>query len=88
MAYMYHLFRGTVLGLEVQCLKVLGLRWRDHEVVVPGVAQVMINMTLDLATVAFNPTLLADHVFPYMVIASLQWDMACMVFFLTLFQGK
>ena len=85
MAYMYHLFRGTVLGLEVQCLKVLGLRWRDHVVVVPGVAQVMINMTLDLATVAFDPTLLADHVFPHVVIASLQWDMACMVFFLTLF---
>jgi len=88
MAYMYRLFRGTVLGLEVQCLKVLGLRWRDHVVVVPGVAQVMIYMTLDLATVAFSPTLLADHVFPHVVIASLQWDMACMVFFLTLFQGK
>ena len=54
----------------------------------PDVAQVMFNMTLDLATVAFSPTLLADHVFPHVVIASLQWDMACMVFFLTLFQGK
>ena len=80
MAYMYRLFRGTMLGLEVQCLKVLGLRWRDHEVVVLSVAQVMINMTLDLATVAFSPVLLADHVFPHMVIASLQWNMACMVF--------
>ena len=64
MAYMCRLFRGAVLGLEVQCLKVLGLRWRDHEVVVPGVAQVMINMTLDLTTVAFSPALLADHVSP------------------------
>ena len=26
--------------------------------------------------------------FPHVVIASLQWDMAYMVFFLTLFQGK
>jgi len=50
---------------------VLGLRWRDHEVVVPGVAQVMFNMTLDLATVAFSPTLLADHVFLHVVIVSL-----------------
>ena len=68
---MYHLFRCKVLGLEVQCLKELGLRWRDHEVVVPGVAQVMFNMTLDLATVAFSPTLLADHIFLHVVIASL-----------------
>ena len=85
MAYMYRLFRGTVLGLEVQCLKVLGLRWRDHVVVVPDVAQVMIYMTLDLATVAFSPIALADHVFPHVVIAFLKWDVAYQVFFLTLF---
>ena len=36
MAYMYRLFRGVVLGLEVQCLKVLGLRLRDHAVVMPN----------------------------------------------------
>ena len=48
MEYMYRLFRGAVLGLEVQCLKVLGLRLLDHEVVVPGVVHVVINMTLDL----------------------------------------
>ena len=48
MAYMYRLFRGAVRGLEVQCLKVLGLRLLDHEVVVPGVVHVVINMTLDL----------------------------------------
>jgi len=54
---------------------VLGLRWRDHVVVVPDVAQVMIYMTLDLATVAFSPTLLADHVFPHVVTAFLKWDM-------------
>ena len=48
MAYMCRPFRGAVLGLEVQCLKVLGLRLRDHAVVMPGVVQLMINMTLDL----------------------------------------
>jgi hypothetical protein len=74
-----------MLGQEVQCLKVLGLSLRDHVVVVPGVVQVMINMTLDLVTVAFSPTVLADHVFPHVVPAFLKWDMACLVFFLTLF---
>ena len=70
MAYMCCLFRGTVLGLEEQCLKVLGLRLRDHEVAMPDVVQVIINMTLDLAAVAFSPT--ADHVFPHMVITFLK----------------
>jgi hypothetical protein len=85
------LFRGTVLGQEMQCLKVLGLRLRDHAVVVvvmPGVVQVMINMTLDLVVVAFSPTALADHVFPHVVPAFLKWDMTCLVFLLTFFQGK
>ena len=85
MAYMCYLFRGAVLGLEVQCLKMLGLRLRDHAVVVPGMIQVMINMTLDLVVVAFSPIALADHVFPHVVIAFLKWDMVCLVFFLTLF---
>jgi hypothetical protein len=67
MAYMCHMFRGAVLGQEVQCLKVVGLRLRDHAMVVPGVVQVMINMTLDLTAVAFSPTALADHVFPHVV---------------------
>jgi ribosomal protein L30/L7E len=77
-----------MLGLEGQCLKVLGLRLRDHAVVVvvmPGVVQVMINMTLDLVAVAFCPTALADHVFPHVVPAFLKWDVTCLVFFLTLF---
>jgi hypothetical protein len=82
---MYRLFKGTVLGLEVQCLKVLGLRLRDHTVVMPGVVQVEINMTLDLAAVAFSPTALVDHVFLHVVTAFLKWDMVCLVFFLTLF---
>jgi hypothetical protein len=77
-----------MLGQEVQCLKVLGLRLLDHAVVmvvVPSVVQIMINMILDLMTVAFSPTALADHVFPHVVPAFLRWDMACLVFFLTLF---
>ena len=64
------------------------LRLRDHAVVVPGVVQVMINMTLDLTVVALSPTTLADHVFPHVVPAFLKWDMACLVFFLILFLGK
>jgi hypothetical protein len=88
MVYMCRLFRGAVLGQEVQCLKVLGLRLRDHAVVMPSVIQVMSNMALDLVVVAFSPTVLADHIFPHVVIASLKWDVAYLVFFLTLFQGK
>jgi hypothetical protein len=61
-----------MLGQEVQCLKVLGLRLLDHAVVVPGVVQVVVNMTLDLAAVAFSPTALADHVFPHVVLAFLK----------------
>jgi hypothetical protein len=80
-----------MLGLEGQYLKVLGLRLRDHMVVVvvvPSMVQVVINMTLDLVAVAFSPTVLADHVFTHVVPAFLKWDMVCLVFFLTLFQGK
>jgi hypothetical protein len=91
MVYMCRLFGGAMLGQEVQFLKVLGLRLRDHAVVVvlvPGVVQVLSNMALDLTAVAFSPTALADHVFPHVVIAFLKWDMACLVFFLTFFQGK
>jgi hypothetical protein len=53
---MYHLPHGVQVP-PVQ-------RLRDHAVVVPGVVQVVINMTLDLVVVAFSPTALADHVFP------------------------
>ena len=49
--------------------------------------QVVINMTLNLMTVALllSPTALANHVFPFMVITFLKLDMLCLVFFLTLF---
>jgi len=91
MVYMCHRLRGALLGLGVLCLEVLGLKLRDHVVVVvPGVVNVMINMTLDPVTEAslFRPTLLADHVFPIVVIAILKWDEACLVVFLTIFEGK
>ena len=55
LAYMYCLFRGTMLGLEVQCLKVLGLRLRGHAMVVPSEVLVMVNMTMNLAAVALSP---------------------------------
>ena len=58
MAYMCHLFKGAVLGLEVQCLKVLGLRLQDHAVVVPGKFSVMVNMTLNPMAVALAFVLL------------------------------
>jgi hypothetical protein len=77
-----------MLGLEGQCLKVLGLKLRDHAMVVvvlPGVVQVMINMTLDLVAVVFSPIVLADHVFLHVVPAFLKWDMTRLVFLLTFF---
>ena len=50
----------------------------------------MVNMTLNPMAVAlvFSPTALADHVIPHVVTVFLKWDMACLVFFLTLFKGK
>jgi len=57
-------------------------------VVVPGGVLVVIDMTLNLVAVAFGLIALADHVLLHVVIASLKWDMACLVFSLTLFQGK
>jgi hypothetical protein len=77
MVYMCRLFRGAVLGLEVQCLKVLGLKLRDHTVVMLGDVQVVIEMILDLVAVAlaFTPVVIifppANHVFPFMVITLL-----------------
>jgi len=50
---MYLLFRGIVLDRGVQCLKVLGLKLRDHAVVVLDGVQVMVNTTLDFV-VTFN----------------------------------
>ena len=83
--YMSHLFIGTLLGREVLYLKVLGLRLLDHVVVVLDGVRVMVNMTLSLVLMLFSPTVSADHIFPLVVIAFLQWDRVCMVCFLTLF---
>jgi hypothetical protein len=43
-------------------------------VAMPGVVQVLINMTLNPEAVAlvFSPTALADHVFPLVVFTSLK----------------
>jgi hypothetical protein len=57
-------------------------------VLMPSVVQVVSNMALELVAVAFSPTALADHVFPHVVIAFLKWDVACLVFFLTLFRAN
>jgi hypothetical protein len=45
-------------------------------------------MALDLVAVDFSPTARVDHVFPHVVLAFLKREVACLVFFLTLFQGK
>ena len=85
MVYMYPLFKGTVLGLEVHCLKVLGLRLCDHAVVVPSGVQVVVNMSIDSVAVAFSSVALVDYGFPLMVLLPPKWDMVCLVFVLTLF---
>ena len=56
-------FRGVVLGEEVQCLKVLGLRLQDHVVVVPDGVQVVIEMIMDPVAVVLAFTPRADHIF-------------------------
>jgi hypothetical protein len=73
---MYHPLRGAMLDLEVQCLKVQGLKWRDPVAVVHGEVRVVVNMTLSLVAVLFalSHAVLADPVFPHVVIALLTWD--------------
>lgn len=80
------LFRGELLGQEVQCLKVLVLRLQDHTMVVLN--RVLGNMTMDLVGVFLSPIGLVDHVFPFVMITILKWDLGCLVFFLTLFLSK
>ena len=75
MVCMFHRFKCTLLGLEVQCLKGRGLSLLDHMVVVLGEDQVEVKMTLDLVAEAFSPTALADHALLIVVIAFLKWDM-------------
>ena len=87
MVYMSHQFRGALLDREVLCLKVLGLRELDHEVVVPGVVWIVAHTIPDHVAVALRPTASADLVFPIEELATLLWDMMLMVFFLTLLLG-
>jgi hypothetical protein len=54
----------------VLCLLLLGLRQRDHRVVVPDEVLVVCHMAKDIVLVALVPTSLADHGFLLMVIAS------------------
>jgi hypothetical protein len=50
--YMILLFRGMLLGLDVLCLRVLGLMTQDHMVVEPGGALELGNMAKDSMAVA------------------------------------
>jgi hypothetical protein len=68
-------------------LLLLGLRQRDHIVVVPGGLLVMSHMAKDSVTMALVITSPPDHSFLLVVIASLL-DQGCVVFSLKLFRGK
>jgi hypothetical protein len=57
------LLRDTLLVLEVLFLRLLGLKQRDHMVVVPGRVMVMCYMTKDPVPEVLFPTSLADHNF-------------------------
>lgn len=46
--------RVALLGLEVLCLKLLGLSLLDPAVVVPGEVWIVFHMTLDLVVVALS----------------------------------
>jgi hypothetical protein len=46
--------RVVLLGLEVLCLKLLGLSLLDHAVVVPDEVWIVFHMTSDLAVVALS----------------------------------
>ena len=50
--YMILLFRGMLLGLDVLCLRLLGLKAQDHMVVEPSGALEMGNMAKDSMVVA------------------------------------
>jgi hypothetical protein len=81
MVFMLSLFRDV--GLEVLCHLLLGLRKRDHVVVMPDGVLVMCEPMV----VALLLTSLVDHSFLLMVIASLL-DRRWVVFFLTLFMAR
>ena len=77
-----------MLGREELCLKVLGLKLLDHMVVLADEVRIMVNTTSSPMLLLLVPIAQVDHAFLYMVLASPKWDQACVVVFLTLFQGK
>jgi hypothetical protein len=87
MVFMLSLFRDVLRGLEVFCLWLLGLRQRDHVLVVPDEVLVVCHMAKDPVTEALVLTSPADHNFFHVVITSLR-DRGCLVFSQTLFRGK
>lgn len=66
--------RGMLLGLEMFCLWLLGLKQQDHTVVKPDRVLVMSRMTKDPvaeALVAVALASLAEHCFPLIELATL-----------------
>jgi hypothetical protein len=63
MVFMLSLFREVLRGLEVLCLFLLGLRRRDHVVVVPGGVLVVCHMAKDSMAMALVLTSPLDHSF-------------------------
>jgi hypothetical protein len=86
--FVLSLFRDVLRGLEVLCLLLLGLRRRDHVVVVLGGVLVVCHMAKDPVAVVLVPPSLADHSFLLVVISIPPWDRGCLVVFLTLIMGK
>jgi hypothetical protein len=70
MVFMLSLFRDVLRGLEVLCLLLLGLKRRDHVVVVPDGVLVVCHMAKDPVVVALYLTSPMDHRFLLVVIAS------------------
>jgi hypothetical protein len=71
MVFMLSLFRDVMQGLEVLCLLLLGLRRRDHMVVVSGGVLGMCHMAKDPMAMALILTSPADNNFLLVVITSL-----------------
>jgi hypothetical protein len=72
MVFMSFLLRDILLGLEVLCLMLIGLKQWHHVVVMPDWLLVVCHMTKDPMTEALVLTSSADHNFLLVVIASLR----------------
>jgi hypothetical protein len=71
MVLLIFVFEDILRGLELLCLLMLGLRQRDHRVVMPDRVLVVCDMAKDPVAVHLVLTSLADHNFLLVVIASL-----------------